>query len=99
MGLHKEQLHQVKILNNVITWDANKSIGYEAGPRHVEIIGQQFVLDNAKCVKTQSTKEEGKIGDDNEEPFDEEHFTKYKALVACCNHLGPDRFDIAFAVN
>ena len=98
LGPHKEQLQQVKILNRVITWDANKGIGYEADPRHVEIINQQLVLDNAKVVATPGAKEEGRTGDDNEEPLAEEHATKYRALVARCNYLSFDRPDIAFAV-
>lgn len=43
-------------------------------------------------------KEQGRTAADQEEPLDEEQSTKYRALVARCNQLSPDRPDIAFSV-
>ena len=95
---NKDQLQQVKILNRVIIWDNENGIGYEVDPRHVEIIIQQFSLDNAKPVVTFGTKEDGKTTVDAEDPLDEGPATKYRALVARCNYLCFDRPDIALAV-
>ena len=60
-------------------------IGYEADPRHVEIINHSLLLQEAKAVSTPGTKEEGRTTEDNEEPLSEEQATKYRALVARCN--------------
>ena len=98
LGLDEEQLRQVKDLNRIITWDEGKGIGYDADPRHVEIINQQLSLEHAKFVTTPGTKAEGRTADDNGEPLGDEHATKHRALVARCNYLSPDRPDIAFAV-
>ena len=73
-------------------------IQYEADPRHVEIIIKQLQLDGAKLVTTPGTKDEGRVAEDNEMPLSEKDSTNYRALVARCNHLSPDRPDIAFAV-
>ena len=88
----------MKILNRIITWHHDRGISYEVDPRHVEIISQQSLLRDAKLVTTPGTKDEGRTADDNEEPLDEEDATKYRALVARCNYLSPDRRDIAFSV-
>ena len=96
-GINQDQLQQVMILNRVVAWNKRKGIGYEADPRHVEIINQQLVFEHAKLVATLSTREEGRTTSDAEDPSDEEQDTKYRALVARCNHLSPDRPDIASA--
>ena len=88
----------MKILNGVITWHSKHGIGYEADPRHVEIINQQVLLQEAKAVSILGTKEEGRTTEDNEEPLSEEQATKYWALAARCNDLSLDRPDVAFAV-
>ena len=97
-GPGEGQLKQVKSLNRIVTWDHKRGLGYEADPRHVEIIKQQFVLEEAKSVSTPGTKEEGRTTTDHEEPLDEEQATRYRALTARCNYLSPDRPDVAFAV-
>lgn len=97
LGPDNNHLKQVKIFNRVVTWDANRGLGYEADPRHVEIIKQQLDLENAKSVTTPGTKEEGRTAADHNEPLDENNATKYKALTARCNYLSPDRLDVAFA--
>ena len=98
LGPDKNLLQQEKIPNKVVTWSKDKGIGYEANPRHVEIIDKQLVLENAKPVTTLGAKEEGRTTIDAEEQLDEEQSTKYRAIVERCNHQSPDKPDIAFAV-
>ena len=62
------------------------------------IINQQYSLENAKPVITFGAKDEGKPTIDAEDPLDFGQATKYRALVARCNHVSPDRPNIAFAV-
>ena len=59
---------------------------------------KQLQLDGAKPVSTSGTNDEGRTAEDNEMPLSEQDSTNYRALVARCNHLSPDRPDIAFAV-
>ena len=98
LGPGEQYMQQAKILNKVITWHPKKNINYETDPRHVEITGQQLKLESAKSVATPSTKEEGRTADNQDEPLGEEQTTKYRALVARCNYLNPDRPDIACSV-
>ena len=59
LGPKEGQLQQVKILNRVVTWDDKRGIGYEADPRHIEIIKQQLSLEEATVVTTPGTKKRG----------------------------------------
>ena len=98
MWPNKDHLKQVKILNIIVTWANQRGLGYEADPRHTEIIKQQLALDEAKVVITPGTKEEGRIATDQEQSLDNGQATKYRAFTARCNYLSPDRPDVAFAV-
>ena len=98
LGPKEGQLQQVKILNRVVTWDDKRGIGYEADPRHIEIIKQQLKLEEAKAVTTPGTKEEGRTAADHEEPLGDEQTTQYRAVTARCNYLSLDRPDVSFAV-
>ena len=98
LGPDEHQLKQVKILNRIVTWDEKRGLGYEADPRHAELIKQQLALDEAKPVSTPGTKEEGRTTTDHEEPLDEDQATRYRAFTARCNYLSPDRPDVSFAV-
>ena len=53
---------------------------------------------DAKVVATPGTKEEGRTSEDREILFKDEEAIAYRALVARCNYLAPDRFDIALIV-
>ena len=98
IGRGKDNMKQVKILNRILTWNDRRGIGYEADPRHIEIINQQLKLGEAKPVTTPGTKEDGRIAKDHEEPLNNEQAAQYRAVVARCNYLSPDRPDIAFSV-
>lgn len=98
MGPGKDQVRQVNLPNRVVTWDDAQGILYEADPRHVEIIIKQLQLSESKPVSSPGTKEEGRTSEDNETPFTDKEATNYRAIVARCNYLFPDRPDVAFAV-
>ena len=71
---------------------------FEADPRHTEIIINQLKLTHAKAVTTPKTKEEGRTTNDCREELDGEQASQYRALIARCNYISPERPDIAFAV-
>ena len=98
LGPGKDNLQQLRILNRIITWSDVGGIGYEADPRHVELILKQLQLAEAKTVSTPGTKEEGRTGEDHGAALDDKETTNYRALVSRCNYLAPDRLDMAFTV-
>ena len=55
-------------------------------------------LEEAKHVSTPGTREEGRTNEDNGTVLSDKEATSYRAPVARCNHLAPDRPDIAFSV-
>ena len=98
LGPDEDQARQVKVLNRIISWDGARGILYEADPRHAEIIIEQLKLTEAKPLTTPGTKEEGTTKEDSEEKLGSEEASQYRALVARCNYLCPDRPDIAYSV-
>ena len=98
LGPEEGQVKQLKILNRVLTWDGCRELIYEADPRHVEIIVRQLELEQSKAVGTPGTKEEGTTQLTMEHPLSSQQTSNYRALVARCDHLAPDRPDIAFSV-
>ena len=98
LGPSKEHMKQIKVLNRVITWACGKGLIYEVDPRHVEIILQQLDSEQAKAVATPGTKDEGRTKAAMEDHLPTGEASKYRALVARCIYLAPDRPDIAFSV-
>lgn len=98
MGPDVDQLQEVKIPNRIVSWCQKTGIQYEADPRHIEIIIDQLGLHDAKPVSTPGTKEEGRTQADHEDRFGEKEISKYRAIVARCNYISPDRPDISYIV-
>ena len=98
LGPRKDQQQEVKILNGIVTWDQQRGLRYEADPRHVEILLKQLELEDAKEVTAPGTKDEGHITEKHKEPLSEENTSRYRALVARCNYISPDRPGIAYTV-
>lgn len=98
MGPGEGNQRQVKIFNRIVTWNIEMGFCYEAGSRHVEIILKQLHFDDAKFVATPGTKEKGRTSEDHEVPLGDNEATNYRALVARCNYLSPDRPNIAFII-
>ena len=98
LGPDEGHAKQIKILNRIISWDGNRGVIYEADPRHAEIIIEQLQLKEAKPVTTPGTKDEGTTAEDKDDKLDAEMASRYRALVARCNYLSPDRPDIAYSV-
>ena len=95
LGLDKDQLSQVNILNRIVSWEGARGFVYEVDPRHVEIVVNQLKLQDAKEVSTLGAREEGRTTIDHEAKFNEDDSAKYRAIVARLNHLSPDRPDIS----
>lgn len=55
-------------------------------------------LKDAKPVTTPGTKEEGRTQPGCENKFNNSDSTRYRAIVARCNYLFPDKPDIAYVV-
>ena len=98
LGLGKEHLREVKILNRVVGWYGNEGIKYEADPRHIEIIIDHLGFKDAKLVSSPGTSEEGHTQLEHEEQLGSKEISQYRAIVARCNYIAPDRPDIAYAV-
>ena len=98
LGPDEDQVQQVKVLNRIIECNGAKGIMYEADPRHAEIIVEQLRLIDAKPLTIPGTKEEGTTQENSSEKLDSENASLYRALVARCNYLSPDRSDIAYIV-
>ena len=96
-GPEQDQAKEVKILNRIIGWSGNEGISYEADPRHTEIIIEQLKLQDAKPVSTPGTKEEGRTQEGHDNPLGEKESSNFRAIVARCNYIAPDRPDIAYA--
>ena len=97
LGPEEDQAKEIRILNRVIGWNGNEGISYEADPRHTEIIIDQLKLKDAKPVSTPGTKEEGRTQNGHESKLGETESSHYRAIVARCNYIAPDRPDIAYA--
>ena len=88
---------QIEICNRIVSWHDTKGIIYEVDPRHVEIIFKQLQLTQAKLVTTPGTKDERRTSEDHKEELGDKEATLYRALMARCNYLSPDRHDISYA--
>ena len=98
LGPEEHHSKQVRVLNRILTWEGHKGIGYEVDPRHAEIVIEQLNLKDAKSVNTPGTKDEGHTAEDHHTPLEDKEATMYRAIVARCNYLAPDRPDIAYSV-
>lgn len=98
LGPEKHQLQESKIFNRIAQWDGTRGIIYEVDPRHAELIVEQLEFGDASIVAIPGAKEEVRTQENAEHKVNEQDATKYRARVARCNYLAPDRFDIAFAV-
>ena len=58
---------------------------------------EQLSLKDAKEATTPGTSEEGRTSEDHQQLLQDLEVSKYRALVARCNYISPDRPDIAFA--
>ena len=89
---------EFKVLNRIISWHGHRGLAYEADPRHAELVVQHRDLTEAKAVSTPGTREEGRTQEDRDEKLNDKDSTKYRAVIARCNYLSPDRPDISYAV-
>ena len=112
LGPKEHHLKQVRILNRVISWQAD-GIVYEADQRHAEIIVNELELQNAKAVTSPGCREDAmaagppNIIDPDELWQDEEvkeaellpktEATRYRALAARINYLAQDRPDLLYS--
>jgi hypothetical protein len=72
LGPNAERGHkqEVRVLNRVLTWQS-WGIGYEADPRHAEIVIKEFGLEHCKSVTTPGTKDDvAKSQQENGENYD-----------------------------
>ena len=67
----------------------------EAYGNYSETVGAQ----DSKAATTPGTCEERKTQPTHDERSDDDHSSKYRAPVARCNHLSPDRPDISYSAN
>ena len=97
LGPGKQHSQEIRVLNRIITWES-EGIGYEADPRHVEILVEELGFASCATVGTPGTSIEGKTKEEDKEQLSKDEEIKYGALVARANYLAPDRADIAYSV-
>ena len=83
------------ILNRCVEW-REKSIAYEADPRHAEIIVRDLNLDKANPINAPGVNTKA-LPEDDDKFLDKEEATMYRRLAARCNFLSQDRPDIQYA--
>ena len=66
LGYKQHHQREVRVRNRIITWGQH-GIGYEADPRHVEVMVNDLELENCKTVTTPGTSTEGRTGEECEE--------------------------------
>ena len=98
LGFGGEQLRELKISNGIVAWNGGKGLTYEADPRHVEIVVEQYQLSEAKTVTTLVAREEGATQSDAQEMLDGEEASNHRVLVVRCSYICPGRPYISFAV-
>ena len=113
LGPKEHHLKQVRILNRVISWQAD-GIVYEADQRHAEIIVNELELQKAKAVTSPGCREDAMaagppniidpdnlwLDDDDEknvELLPKAEATRYRALAARINYLAQDRPDLLYS--
>ena len=96
LGPKPEHSQEIRVLNRIVTWEQD-GIGYEADPRHVEVMVEELGFASYAVVGTPGTSTEGRTKEDDNEQLDQDDSTKYRALVARANYLSPDRADIIVA--
>ena len=97
LGPAEEHSSEVRVLNRIPTW-IHDGIGYEADPRHVEILVGHFGLKGCTSAGTPGTSTEGRTKEDCGTPLHRHEASQYRAWVAQSNYISPDRADISFSV-
>ena len=85
LGPDEAHSQEVRVLNRVMAW-GQAGIGYEADPRHVEIIIKDFGLEGCNPVSTPGTSTEGRTKEDHTTPLCGREESLYRALVARANY-------------
>ena len=97
LGPGPQHSQEVRVPNRIVTWE-QEGIGYEADPRHVEVILEELGLNSCSIVGTPGTSSEGRTKEEDKELVNPDESTRYRALVARVNYLSLDRADISFSV-
>lgn len=98
LGPTNDYYQQLKLFNRVVEWHGQRGIAYEADPRHVELVIGQFNLQYAIAVTTPGARDEWRMKEDHEQLLGDKDATKFRAVIARCKYIAPDRFDIAYVV-
>ena len=88
---------ELRILNRILTWSKD-GIGYEADPRHLEILIRDMQVDTSSTrppvtpgVKQTATEIE------EDQPLTSAESSQYRSWAARCNYLALDRCDVGYA--
>ena len=85
-------------MNRIVSWHGRVGVKYGFDPRHIEIIVEQLKLRDAKFANSPGIRDEGRIQEYHENQLDTKEASSYRAIVARCNYIAPDRPDIAYVV-
>ena len=90
LGPGEQHSREIRELNRIITCE-NEGIGYEADPRHVELLVEELGLSSCATAGTPGTSIEGKTREEDNEQLSKDEEIKYRASVARANYLALDR--------
>ena len=81
LGPDDGQAREVRVINRILRWTTG-GVGYEADPRHVEIMPGQLDIKKCKPVATPGAKNEGhaKPGDQANRHVEESHWVMKDAV-------------------
>ena len=88
----------VEVLNRTLAW-TDEGVEHAAGPRHAELIVEEFGLGQAKGVCSPAARNEGLAEDGHEDLLPGAQAKKCSSSAARSNHSVTDRADIARSVN
>ena len=86
---------EARVLNRIVRW-TDQGLEYEADPRQVEKIIASLGLERAKPVGTPGVKQTTEMVN-NDQALKEDKHTRFRAVAARGNYVGPDRPEVQYA--
>ena len=89
LGTSKNIEQESKVLNLIIrcteaVWEI------EADPRHAELVVEQLGLTSDRACVTPGVSGTDEEDDEGDVPLEGEDVTRYRGVIACCNHMAAD---------
>ena len=87
----------ITILNRRLRW-AEEGLSYDADPKHVQVICEEFGLEAGSKGLVEPIAKES-LGEEECEELDRNEASRFRALAARANYLAMDRMDMQYTAN